>query len=141
MPRWRPLGAAGSDLSYLCYPRRMRAGRERAHEFSAHRSASQLSVSQTDPFIGSRVRLTLTKREERPPPPFFLTLLLQLTNLGLLGGIWNTDALYGVWELLKEPFCDRGRGLETSTIKMEVTRSLFSSVFWDEVFSSEEKKV
>lgn len=39
-----------------------------------------------------------------------------------------------------EQVCDRGKGLETSTIKMEVTRSLFSSVCWDEIFSSEKKK-
>lgn len=48
----------------------------------------------------------------------FLTLLhthvlLQLANLSLLGGIRNTDGVYGIWEILIEQFSDRGKGLET----------------------------
>ena len=91
------------------------AGWERVITFSTLRSAShQLSVSQTDLFIGSWVRLTLTKKEERP----FLTLphthvLLQLANLSLLGGIRNTDGVCSIWELLIKQFSDGGNGLET----------------------------
>lgn len=93
----------------------MFAGWERVNTFSTHRSAShQLSVSQTDPFISSRVRLTWMKREGRPSlTPLHSHCLLQLTNLGLLRGIQNANGVSGIWELLIEQFSDRGKGLGT----------------------------
>lgn len=115
----------------------MFAGWERVNTFSTHRSAShQLSVSQTDPFISSQVRFTWMKREGRPSlTPLHSHGLLQLANLGLLGGIRNTNGVSGIWELLIEQFSDRGKGLGTPWKWKSV--EAFSPPCWDKIFSSE----
>lgn len=61
--------------------------------------------------------------------PLHTNVLLWLWNLSRLGGVWNTDGVYGIWELLIEQLSDRGRGLATPS-KCKSIQSLFSSIWW-----------
>lgn len=118
----------------------MFSGWKNVNTFSAHRSAShQLSVSQTDPFIASRVRLTLVEEER----PFFNTAAYPCPSAARKSESAGRDSEYW-WRLWHLGNSDRAVQWSwnriRNSIKMEVSRSLFS-VCCNEIFSSEKKNL
>lgn len=79
--------------------------------------------------LTSQADLDQKKEELAFLTPLHTNVLLWLWNRSRLGGVWNTDGVYGIWELLIEQLSDRGRGLATPS-KCKSIQSLFSSIWW-----------